>query len=48
MQGRRRVLLRLIEQATGQPISGLETEGKAEEVESDEETAEARLTIVAA
>ena len=48
MQDRQRRLLRLIEQATGQPISGLNDGGKAEEGESDEETAEAQLTIVAA
>lgn len=42
MQARQRLLLRLIEQATGQPISGSET---VEEDESDAETVEASLTI---
>jgi hypothetical protein len=45
MQARQRLLLRLIEQATGQPISGVQT---VEEDESDEETVEASLTIAAA
>lgn len=44
MQARQRLLLRLIEQATGQAISGVET---VEEDESDAETAEASLTIAA-
>lgn len=48
MQARQRLLLALIERATGQPISGLEADGTTEEAESDEETAEASLTMVAA
>lgn len=45
MQARQCLLLKLIEQATGQPISGVES---VEEDESDEETVEANLTIAAA
>lgn len=48
MRSRQRLLLGLIEQATGQPIGGLEDDGGIEDAESDEETAEASLTIVAA
>jgi len=45
MQARQRLLLNLIEQATGQPPAGGEA---LEEDESDEETVEASLTIAAA
>jgi hypothetical protein len=48
MKSRQRNLLRLIEQATGQKFDGEEADGDAEEVENDDETAEASLTIVAA
>jgi len=44
MQARQKLLLRLIEQATGQPISGVEP---TREDESDEETVEASLTMAA-
>ena len=48
MEARQRRLITMIEEATGQPISATLAGEKTEEVERDEATAEASLTIAAA